>query len=42
MVRVLIFVVITVIEMDMWKPSATGRGKLRRPRLAVLHWDWWY
>jgi hypothetical protein len=35
-VRVLIFIVITVVEMDMLMPFATGRRKLRRFRLAVL------
>jgi hypothetical protein len=39
MVRVLIFTVITVIEMDMWRHSTTGRRKLR---LTVLHGYWWY
>jgi hypothetical protein len=29
--------VITVVAMDMWMHSATGRRKLRRLRLAVLH-----
>jgi hypothetical protein len=28
---------ITVTEMDMWKPFATGRRQLRRLRLVVLH-----
>jgi hypothetical protein len=37
MVRMLVFIVITVVEMDMWMHSATGRRKLRRLRLAVLH-----
>jgi hypothetical protein len=36
-VRVLVFTVIAVVEMDMWRHSATGRTKLRRLRLAVLH-----
>jgi hypothetical protein len=36
-VRVLVFTVITVVEMDMWRHSAIGRGKLRRLRLVVLH-----
>jgi hypothetical protein len=36
-VRVLFFIVITVVEMDMWRHFATGRRKLRRLRLAVLH-----
>jgi hypothetical protein len=36
-VRVLVFTVIIVAEMDMWRHSATGRGKLRRLRLTVLH-----
>jgi hypothetical protein len=29
--------VITVVAMDMWRHSATGRRKLRRLRLAVLY-----
>jgi hypothetical protein len=37
MVRVLVFTMINVVEMDMWRPSATGRGKLRRLKLVVLH-----
>jgi hypothetical protein len=28
---------ITVVAMDMWRRSATGRRKLRKLRLAVLH-----
>jgi hypothetical protein len=36
-VRVLVFTVITVVEMDMWRHSTTGRRKLRRLRLVVLH-----
>jgi hypothetical protein len=36
-VRVLFFIVIIVVEMDMWRHFATGRRKLRRLRLAVLH-----
>jgi hypothetical protein len=37
MVRVLVFTVITVVTMDMWRHSAIGSGKLRRLRLTVLH-----
>jgi hypothetical protein len=37
MVRVLVFTVITMVEMDMWRYFATGRRKLRRLRLVVLH-----
>jgi hypothetical protein len=37
MVRVVVFTVIAVVTMDMWRHSATGRRKLRRLRLAVLH-----
>jgi hypothetical protein len=33
-VRVVVFIVITVVAMDMWRCSATGRRKLR---LVVLH-----
>jgi hypothetical protein len=36
-VRVLVFIVITVVEMDMWRPFATGRRKLRSLRLTVLY-----
>jgi hypothetical protein len=36
-VRVVVFIVITVVAMDMWRRSATGRRKLRKLRLAVLH-----
>jgi hypothetical protein len=35
--RVLVFIVITVVEMDMWRHSAIGRRKFRRLRLTVLH-----
>jgi hypothetical protein len=34
---VVVFIVITVVVMGMWRHSATGRRKLRRLRLAVLH-----
>jgi hypothetical protein len=37
MVRVLVFIVLTVVEMDMWRHSATGRRKLKRLTLAILH-----
>jgi hypothetical protein len=33
-VRVVVFIVLTVVAMDMWRRSATGRRKLS---LAVLH-----
>jgi hypothetical protein len=36
-VRVVVFIVITVVTMDMWRHSATGRRKLRRLRLTILH-----
>jgi hypothetical protein len=36
-VRVLVFIVIIVVEMDMWMSFATGRKKLRRLRLVILH-----
>jgi hypothetical protein len=36
-VRVVIFTVITVVAMDMWRHFATGRRKSRRLRLTVLH-----
>jgi hypothetical protein len=36
-VRVLVFTVITVAEMDMWRPFATGRITLRRLKIAILH-----
>jgi cytochrome b subunit of formate dehydrogenase len=35
--RVLVFIVIIVTGMDMWRSFAVGRGKLRRLRLTVLH-----
>jgi hypothetical protein len=35
--QLLVFIVINVVKMDMWMPFATGRRKLRRLRLAVLH-----
>jgi hypothetical protein len=31
------FTVITAVTMDRWRHSATGRIKLRRLRLTVLH-----
>jgi hypothetical protein len=34
MVRVVVFIVLVVVMMDMWRCSATGRRKLW---LAVLH-----
>jgi hypothetical protein len=37
--RVLVFILITVVEMDMWRPFATRRRKLR---LVVLHRYWWF
>jgi hypothetical protein len=37
MVRVPVFIVITVIDMDMWRPFAIKRRKLRRLRLTILH-----
>jgi hypothetical protein len=37
MVIVLVFTVITVVAVDMWRHSAIGRRKLRRLRLTVLH-----
>jgi hypothetical protein len=36
-VRVVVFNVLTVVTMDMWRRSATGRRKLRKLRLVVLH-----
>jgi hypothetical protein len=36
-VRVVVFTVIIVVVMDMWRHFATGRRKLRRLRLAVIH-----
>jgi hypothetical protein len=35
--RVLVFTMITVVVMDMWWLFATGRRKLKRLRLVVLH-----
>jgi hypothetical protein len=37
MVRVVVFTVITVAAMDMWRHSATGRRKLKRFKLTILH-----
>jgi hypothetical protein len=37
MMKVLVFTVIIVVEMDVWRHSATERRKLRRLRLTVLH-----
>jgi hypothetical protein len=37
MVRVVVFIMITVVAMDMWRHSATGRRKLKKLRLTVLH-----
>jgi hypothetical protein len=34
MVRVVVFIVLTVVTMDMWRRSAIGRRKLR---LTILH-----
>jgi hypothetical protein len=36
-VRVLVFIVIIVVGMNMWRYFATGRRKLRRLRFVVLH-----
>jgi hypothetical protein len=36
-VRVVFFIVIIVVTMDMWRRFATGRRKLRKLRLIVLH-----
>jgi hypothetical protein len=36
-VRVVVFIVLTVVIMTMWRHSATGRRKFRKLRLAVLH-----
>jgi hypothetical protein len=36
-VRVMVFIVLTVVAMAMWMRSATGRRKLRKLRLVVLH-----
>jgi hypothetical protein len=36
-VKVLIFTMIIVVEMDMWSPSSIGREKLRRLMLVVLY-----
>jgi hypothetical protein len=37
MVRVLIFIVIIVVGMNMWMHFVIGKRKLRRLRLAILH-----
>jgi hypothetical protein len=36
-VRYLVFTVITVVEMDIWRYFATGRRKLRRLRFIILY-----
>jgi hypothetical protein len=36
-VRVVVFIVLTVVVMVTWRRSATGRRKIRKLRLAVLH-----
>jgi hypothetical protein len=36
-VRVVVFIVLTVVIMTMWRHSATGRRKFRKLRLVVLH-----
>jgi hypothetical protein len=36
-VRVLVFIVLIVVEMDMWRHSATGRRKFKRLTLTILH-----
>jgi hypothetical protein len=37
MVRVVVFIVLTVVTMDMWRRSTTGRRNVRKLRLTVLH-----
>jgi hypothetical protein len=41
MVRVLVFTMIIVVAIDMWRHSAIGRRKLSRLRLAFTGY-WWY
>jgi hypothetical protein len=36
-VRVLVFTVIIVVTMDMWRHSTTGKRKLKRLSLTILH-----
>jgi hypothetical protein len=36
-VRVVVLIVLTVAAMAIWRRSATGRKKLRKLRLTVLH-----
>jgi hypothetical protein len=36
-VRVVVFTVIPEVVMDMWRHPTTGRRKLKRLRLVVLH-----
>jgi hypothetical protein len=36
-VRVVVFIMLTVVMMDMWRHFAIGRRKLRKLRLIVLH-----
>jgi hypothetical protein len=43
MVRVLVFTVITVVKMDMWRPSIIVTGKLKRLGLSLSFIGyWWY
>jgi hypothetical protein len=37
LVRVVVFIVLTVVAIDMWRHSATGRRNLIKLRLTVLH-----
>jgi hypothetical protein len=36
-VRVVVFIVLTVVAMAMWRRSATERRKLRKLSLTILH-----
>jgi hypothetical protein len=37
-VRVVVFIVIIVVEMDMWWHLVTGRRKFRSFRLVIFYW----
>jgi hypothetical protein len=36
-VRVVVLIVLTVVAIAIWRRSATGRKKLRKLRLTILH-----
>jgi hypothetical protein len=42
MVRVLVFIVITMVNMGMWRPFATGRRNLEGSGLPIRTGYWWF